>query len=172
MDKQKQVEEIEITQKAIRKSADGEGAFVDLLNQEMKELQESQKQIEELANSLYNTQDEFDVSNPYEAACFIINKLGYRKIPEGAVVLTRERYEELEKAVDSVQVAVSSFTRLETIYKIKCKELELAEEKARKETAEKFAERAKEEAFVVFMGEPIIRASKIDEIAKEITEGE
>ena len=44
---------------------------------------------------------------------------GYRKIPENAVVLTRERYEELEKAVDSVQVAVSSFTRLETLYKIK-----------------------------------------------------
>lgn len=31
-----------------------------------------EKQIEELANSLYNTQDEVDVSNPYEAACFII----------------------------------------------------------------------------------------------------
>lgn len=45
-------------------------------------------------------------------------------------------------------------------------------EEARKETAEKFAEKAKEEAFAVFMGEPIIRASKIDEICKEITEGE
>ena len=39
----------------------------------------------------------------------------------------------------------------------------------RKETAEKFAEMAKEEAFVSFMGEPIIRASKIDEICKEFT---
>ena len=42
----------------------------------------------------------------------------------------------------------------------------------KKETAEKFAERAKEEAFAVFMGEPIIRASKIDEICEEVTEGE
>lgn len=32
------------------------------------------------------------------------------------------------------------------------------------------AGKAKDEAFVVFMGEPIIRASKIDEIAKELTE--
>ena len=42
----------------------------------------------------------------------------------------------------------------------------------RKEAAEKFAEMAKEGAFVDFMGEPIIRASKIDEICKEITGGE
>lgn len=30
---------------------------------------------------------------------------------------------------------------------------------------------AKEEAFAVFMGEPIIRVSKIDEICEELTEG-
>lgn len=105
------------------------------------------KQIEENGKELYNDLSSI-MSEEYEKRMLItpsycaekMLEKGYRKIPEGAVVLMRERYEELEKAVDSVQVAVSSFTRLETIYKIKCKELELAEEKARKETAEKIAD--------------------------------
>lgn len=83
-----------------------------------------------------------------EIASILVNA-GYRKIPEGAVVLETSVYESLE---------IKNYR--DVIY-----------ERVRKETAEKFAERAKEEAFVVFMGEPIIRASKIDEIAKEITEG-
>lgn len=88
----------------------------------------------------------------------VVDKLynaGYRKIPENAVVLTNEneiKQYEWSKMLDKMGV------------------FEFAD-KVRNETAEKFAERAKEEAFVVFMGEPIIRASKIDEIAKEITEG-
>lgn len=76
--------------------------------------------------------------------CSVFFEAGYRKIPENAVVLTREEWEKLNNAVDSVQVAVSSFTRLETLYKIKCKELELSEEKTRKETAEKFYSLANE----------------------------
>lgn len=77
---------------------------------------------------------------------------GYRKIPENAVVLTREQYEK--------DLAI---------------ERELGERKAsraRKETAEKFAERVKM-AFYYEFDEliPSIMADKIDEICKEITEG-
>ena len=80
---------------------------------------------------------------------------GYRKIPKNAVVLVDEKdiqQYEWSKLIDKMGVIKFG-------------------EKLRKETAEKFAERAKEEAFVMFMGEPIIRASKIDEICKEFTEG-
>jgi hypothetical protein len=79
---------------------------------------------------------------------------GYRKIPENnAVVLTREAYNRLFTKARQSEIKTID---LESIVN------------ARKETAEKFAERAKEEAFCVFMGEPIIRASKIDEICKEM----
>ena len=94
----------------------------------------------------------------------VVDKLynaGYRKIEKNAVVLTEEelfaRDEKLHKAEREYISALE-----------KCVNDRGAKE--RKETAEKFAERAKEEAFVSFMGEPIIRASKIDEICKEITE--
>ena len=87
----------------------------------------------------------------YRMAKAIYNA-GYRKIPENAVVLTREQYEK--------DLAI---------------ERELGERKAsraRKETAEKFAERVKM-AFYYEFDEliPSIMADKIDEIAKEITEG-
>jgi predicted RNase H-like nuclease (RuvC/YqgF family) len=54
---------------------------------------------------------------------------------------------ELQKQVDELteagNEAVRSFTRMETLYKVKCKELEISEEKARqavKDTAKKFAD--------------------------------
>ena len=115
---------------------------------------DKEKQIEEMAKIIRADYKEWlDVTGcipqgtSYYAECLggaidcaeLLYNAGYRKIPENAVVLTGEEYEKLNNAVDSVQVAVSSFTRLETLYKIKCKELELAEEKTRKETAEKFA---------------------------------
>lgn len=76
-------------------------------------------------------------------------------VPENAVVLTDKKdiqQYEWSKLVD--KMGVIEFGK-----------------KVLKDTAEKFAERAKEEAFVVFMGEPIIRASTIDEICEEIEEG-
>lgn len=73
------------------------------------------------------------------------------KIPEGAVVLTKEEY-------------INNLTKYYGVSEIK--------DMVRKETAEKFAEMAREGAFTDFMGEPIIRASKIDEICKELTESE
>ena len=67
-------------------------------------MDEKQKQIEvlpnhseisDIANSLYNMQDRFDLTNPYEVGYAIINMLGYRKIPENAVVLTKEEKSKL-----------------------------------------------------------------------------
>ena len=81
---------------------------------------------------------------------------GFYKIPENSVLLTDDE--------DIQQFEWSKMIDKMGIFKVV--------DKLRKETAEKFAKMAKEEAFVDFMGEPIIRGSKIDEICKEITEGE
>lgn len=46
----------------------------------------------DLANALYQRQDEFDLSNPFEVAKAVIN-LGYRKIKENEVVISKDNYE-------------------------------------------------------------------------------
>lgn len=49
-------------------------------------------QKENLANTLYLKQDEFDLSNPFEVANCVIN-LGYRKINDNEVVIRKDNYE-------------------------------------------------------------------------------
>lgn len=109
------------------------------------------------------------------------------KIPENAVVfipteeryalLSKEEYEIVKNSVDLLReyesVSNSLIKSSELCRKLveDKKELKRQLKQAHKEMAEKFAEMLKEEAFVVFMGEPIIRASKIDKVCKEITEG-
>ena len=109
---------------------------------------------------------------------------GYRKIPENAVIINKDENpclscpvpEDVQRDVDCSTICGA--VRLGIDWQNQCKVLvkeskQIIKElkQARKETAEKFAEEAKKEAFVSFMGEPIIRASKIDEICKEFTEG-
>ena len=74
------------------------GGMVDLLNQEMNELQEGlkQKQIEEMAEDYYGYSIDLE-----EDCKFVATEMydkGHRKIPENAVVLTREEYGELKQA--------------------------------------------------------------------------
>lgn len=95
----------------------GEGLMVDLLNQEMNELQEGlkQKQVEEMyslfLNYKYNKVDwkKFDCIDK-DLFEFFYNA-GYRKIPENAVVLTRE-----ELFRDSTQL--SKEKQIENIHNI------------------------------------------------------
>ena len=152
--------------------AKNESAMVDLLNQEMKELQESQKQIEEMAKDLQEAWTAWslskDLKNPYAFVAEILAKKWQPKTPEGAVVLTRRAYDGKEIIVEmsgghKLRLTVGKFGEM-------CK---ILEEHTRKETAEKFAERVKM-AFYYEFDEliPSIMADKIDEIAKEITEGE
>ena len=76
---------------------------------------------------------------------------GYRKIPEGAVVITREEYEKL--------CDLAYFGN--------------GEETIRKETAEKVAEKLKEIAKdkLELYGWQMVDIDDIDEICKELTEG-
>lgn len=89
--------------------------------------------------------------------CERIYKAGYRKIPEGAVVLTEDNAEEIgDMVVKSPQMQEA------VLHLIKAWQ---------KETAEKFAERVKM-AFYYEFDEliPSIMADKIDEICKELVD--
>lgn len=116
---------------------------------------------------------------------------GYRKIPEGAVVITEGEYcELLSDEVEAIKRDIAEYWATQDV-DIVAKELhkdgyrklddhailvlrkaKCLEEKTRKETAEKFAERVKM-AFYYEFDEliPSIMADKIDEICKEISEG-
>lgn len=134
---------------------------------------DKQKQIEEMeqtlcANcrkdgyscSLYSSDDDWVCVQERERAEALYNA-GCRKIPEGAVVLTKEEYEKLQALKDDY---------------VKGYEAGVDEgwDNARKETVEKFAERLKEHpiAKIYSLHAACERIPKaIDEICKEITEG-
>lgn len=93
---------------------------------------------------------------------------GYRKIPENAVVLTREEYDELQIGKDFNYGVHSGESNMTAYYE----NIRLPE--VRKETAEKFAERLKESETIKEIAEngyivsSVELCNKIDEIAKEI----
>ena len=99
-----------------------------------------------------------------------IYNAGYRKIPENAVVLTKEEYKTLKDlAMDKCHydchlIDYPDFERERML-----------RDDTRKETAEKFAERLKERSFDEYSpygrSYECVAVSDIDEICKEITEG-
>lgn len=99
------------------------------------------KEINNLANTLYNRQHKYDLSNPFEVAKCVID-LGYRKLPEGArvfiptdeqyIVLSKEEYEILTKDIEHPTDEV-----LKKLIVGKNMLVEKAIEDTRKETAEK-----------------------------------
>lgn len=133
------------------------------------------KQIEEMKKHINNAFDlcyktgESDIT---KAIAEELIKYYQPKLPEGSVVISKEENEARENAIDSLQVAISSFTRLETLYKIKCKELEIAEEQlkiARKQAVKEFAKKLKMQFqdLGVFYSTNTIE-KRIKEIAKEM----
>jgi hypothetical protein len=167
----------------------GEGVMVDLLNQEMNELQAHQKQIEEMAKVLDGDCGECYTCKYFEhkgtnctyllGAEYLYNA-GYRKIPEGVVVLKKEEYESVKDSVDLLReyesVSNSLIKSNELCRKLidDKKELKRQLEQTRKETAEKFAERLKShpiaKTWFLYNADGKINVV-IDEILKEITEG-
>ena len=134
---------------------------------------DKQKEIEEMAEIIFNSRYKNGYISPLKGANALYNA-GYRKIPENAVVLTREEY---------------------TNYLVEYIGVKEIAERIRKETAEKFAERARQrldeyrlenEYFTdnepngnlwqmnssIFYLEVIDEGGLIDEIANEITEDE
>jgi phage pi2 protein 07 len=130
---------------------------------------DQQKQIEEMVTNLlaaYNGARQFEgtlmLDTIFDMAKYLVNKY-QPKIPENAVVLTREEYERLKKQ----DLFMKDYTVVEV--------LENETKKARKETAEKFAEIADEKSEYFDMGNGYIyKAVHIEDvygICKEITEG-
>ena len=99
--------------------AKNEGAMVELLNQEMKELQEIQKQIEEMEETLYDYCLHYDdcvEGSERNIAKFLINA-GYRKIDENTVVLTKAEYEKLkDEKADNILADVDKVFKAEFAY--------------------------------------------------------
>lgn len=113
------------------------------------------------------------------------------KIPEDAVVLTREEAETIygtlkaneEFIFDLQEAAMVCKKEMEEAQEVAVKEIVEYVQQARKETAEKFAEKARLKTFMVLkplngafqLGsetEEAIFLSDIDKITKEITEGD
>ena len=137
---------------------------------------DKQKQIEEMAKVLeskhlsmctwdsYN--DDFNDNYPNECkkVATALYDAGYRKIPEGAVVLTREEYDELQKGIKTynytAMINARDTYRWEQGYVQGCKE-----------TAEKFAERLKShpiaKTWFLYNADGKINVV-IDEICKEL----
>ena len=100
--------------------------------------------------------------------------LNYRKIPEGAVVLTREEFKAYAFVKEFFDGKSTTITAGELV-----RALQLYDKQARKETAEKFAERLKadvsednelHEALNAYLKRDYFEY--IDEILKEITEAQ
>ena len=128
---------------------------------------DKQKQIEEMARVIsvncgecYTCKYQGDINCVDFLSAEELYNAGYRKIPENAVVLTREEYKTLKDlAMDKCHydchlIDYPDFERERML-----------RDDTRKETAEKFAERLK----AIFKYEA--HQQWIDEICKEITEG-
>lgn len=128
---------------------------------------------------------------PYnETMAKILIEKGYRKIPEGAVVLTREEYEQLKSQIDDLTLYNKNYKyRIKELQKDneglakQCEKMELElndcigiKANTRKETAEKFAEILKGR-LKVYLNEDLDFLMKwcecrtcIDEIVKELVD--
>lgn len=125
-----------------------------------KQIEEMAKVIEEAMSKARRTLGGHNNISKFYAT--MLANAGYRKIPENAVVLTREEYDNMF----SFKTTRGGFYNiLDTVRKVE-----------RKETAEKFAERLKKWNDDAVLGgwvevELSVINNAIDEIAKEITEG-
>ena len=157
---------------------------------------EKKQEIEEIGQDIADICSDMALNCCGNTPCYAciakrLERKGYRKIPENAVVLTREEYENLGLFVETVQeyesqngqpilvkekkVVKKSQTDFVDLLNREIRELQISQQ-ARKETAEKFAERLKAMAYQSTdwsHGEHpmVVEVDYIDEIAEEITEG-
>ena len=114
---------------------------------------DKQKQIKEMASDLSKA-----VIQDYGGVYFLetaeaLYNAGYRKIPEGAMVLMDE--DEIKQYEWSKMLDKMGFFKFA--------------DNLRKETAEKFAERLKDRAYYAVFDTRCVSVDTIDEICKEIT---
>ena len=135
---------------------------------------DKQKQIEEMGGIIERSCCNSRALHRCNISCEIcvaqdLYALGYRKIPEGAVVLTREEYSDYLVMKDAHQTAIERCEKLQADNERLYKNIGKFKDAVRKETAKKFAERVKEETD---HGISALYDSTVDEICKEITEGD
>ena len=121
------------------------------------------KQIEEMAKDM-GIAFQLSCTTRFGAVAEVLVEVGYRKIPENAVVLTREEYDEFWKRKNYLSDQL-------TLCYSQLKDMGLV----RKETAEKYHRKVNEAIdSVPNATKEFVEAwkAKNDEIAKEITEGD
>lgn len=149
---------------------------------------DKQKQIEDLTALI----DSFNIRTIKQAqyvAEYIVDKLNYRKIPENAVVLTREEWAKRNAEIEIIKIDNDTYLKeAKRVCELELKtrrELEklkrdfdynLVQERKqiRKETAEKFAEKLKEYSITEYKEFGALRFYKIsyaqlDELVEEMT---
>ena len=153
---------------------------------QIEKLQKYANQVAKLEKTINEIAADWVVSCDYECdkcpwgscrgkiAAFII-KAGYRKIPEGSVVLTKEEHEKLKSLANNH----CKYCHLMDLPDFETEKI--VRDTTRKETAEKFAERLKAKLTDIISFEDYEVAdwnydgmdieNSIDEICKEITEG-
>lgn len=141
---------------------------------------DKQKQIEEMVLAVYPWLKEVPIEErkqlrEHVRGLMIMERLynaGYRKIPEGAVVLTREELEDMK----FTQEHCNLYEENKWLKAELKRQIEMVD-KARKETAEKFADMGKNHRSIKVLSqidglEAVYRyiCEGLDEIAKEIIE--
>lgn len=167
MDKQKQIEEMA---KDIHRAGK---VACDFLHEETKQVLKVKGKFKSTEHT--KTLNDVVAEELYNA--------GYRKIPEGAVVLTREEYEKLKQYEEKVKSG-ACFTQKEWLElcdeecKRNTENLSKARQLERKETAEKFAEEVDKWKRKAIHYYNLAKSTGVycivddDEICKEISEGE
>ena len=159
---------------------------------------DKQKQIEEMAKLLdgyFSTKSKcpFDKKCPYLGGsvrftcsdclrAYTIYNAGYRKIPEGVVVLTAEQFSDYLTLKDSHKNTVERCEKLQADNERLYKNIGKFKDVVRKETAEKFAKAVSQiicdntypyfdkDGKPVNIWKAVVGYDKIDEILKKITE--
>ena len=88
-----------------------------------------------------------------------------------ALDLINRQKAEIERLEKALEEAISCFNRIESLYKIKCKELEVAKSEAIKEFSERLKEYAKELQIGDNISWLILGVGRVDQLVKEMTEG-
>ena len=163
-----------------KQNAKNESGMVDLLNQETKELQDSQKQIEEMARIIhkhfqYLKSDWEEYTKSDLALAYALKWNGYCKIPEGVVVLTKEEYKLLDEKIKALEGYVDALKENKRVSDELIKVLEMKVKLACKGTVEKIMNDISGDVLVVDTKEygriEVVPLERLDEICEEFTEG-
>ena len=97
-----------------------------------------------------------------------VNELAAKEIVDLKIKVEQQKAE-IERLQKAGKESVDCFTRMETLYKIKCKELEVAKSSAIKEFAERLKEKSQRYPYYEYGLVRAVPTDEIDNLVKEMT---